>query len=189
MSRKRRRTVIVPQSVLVNICSFLDWFEDRRKIEKVFPSVIKPWYDKIYRILNSWEGDEGKFHTVQGKLHKDNGPAAEYANGAKGWYYRGLSHRPWPKPSYLFITDDGEINYSCKTYGVLHNDFGPARIIDLQAEWWINGELLMRSPVCKDLAKYFYSGTIEVPTWHLIEAEACLLKERFQRKKYYRNKS
>ena len=34
-----------------------------------------------------------KFYTLNGKLHRENGPACEYADGTKEWYINGKRHR------------------------------------------------------------------------------------------------
>ena len=63
---------------------------------KVYPSGIKEWY-------------------LNGKLHREDGPAIEYSDGGKEWYLNGKRHR-----------EDGpaiEWYYGDK-------------------EWWINGKEL-----------------------------------------------
>ena len=48
---------------------------------------------------------------LNGKLHRKDGPAIEYANGYKEWWFNGLRHR----------------------------EDGPAReYIDGDKEWWLN---------------------------------------------------
>ena len=38
-------------------------------------------------------GNGNKFWYVNGELHREDGPAAEYANGNKFWYVNGKLHR------------------------------------------------------------------------------------------------
>ena len=50
---------------------------------------------------------------LNGKLHRDDGPAVEYSNGTKTWYI----------------------------HGVLHREDGPAREFRTgRKEWWLNGD-------------------------------------------------
>ena len=54
-----------------------------------------------------------KYWRLNGKLHREDGPAIEYANGNKWWYLNGKYHR----------------------------EDGPAiEWADGDKEWWLNGE-------------------------------------------------
>ena len=37
--------------------------------------------------------EDKRWHDSDGKLHRDDGPAIEYASGRKVWYQHGLRHR------------------------------------------------------------------------------------------------
>jgi hypothetical protein len=37
--------------------------------------------------------DGSKFWYLKGKLHREDGPAIEYASGSKEWYLKGKLHR------------------------------------------------------------------------------------------------
>jgi len=50
---------------------------------------------------------------LNGKLHREDGPAIEYADGSKFWYLHGELHR-----------EDGPAYYECP---------------DGYREWWLNG--------------------------------------------------
>ena len=57
--------------------------------------------------------DGNKRWYKNGELHRDDGPAIEWANGSKGWYKNGL----------------------------LHRDDGPAiEGADGTKEWWVDGK-------------------------------------------------
>ena len=61
----------------------------------------------------NWIDDEG--YPIWKKLHRDDGPAAEYSNGNKYWYVMGKPHR----------TD------------------GPAiEVVDGPDQWWVDGKRL-----------------------------------------------
>ena len=63
-----------------------------------------------YRIEVDKDGTR-RYHNGANQLHRENGPAVEYADGDKYWYQNGQLHR----------TD------------------GPAIEWDDNDEWWING--------------------------------------------------
>ena len=64
---------------------------------QVKPNGDKYWYlnDKIHREDGpavEW-ADGTKFWYLNGKLHREDGPALEYADGTKYWYLNGEFHR------------------------------------------------------------------------------------------------
>ena len=59
--------------------------------------------------------DGDKYWYINDKLHREDGPAVEWANGYKSWYLNGKLHRE----------DGPAIEYA-----------------DGNKEWWINGEFL-----------------------------------------------
>jgi len=79
-----------------------------------------------------------KYWYVNGKRHREDGPACEWANGSKYWYINGKLHR-----------EDGpacECANGDKCWyinGKLHREDGPARECANGDKWWyINGEEL-----------------------------------------------
>ena len=87
---------------------------------------------------------------LNGKLHREDGPACEYANGTKCWYKNGLLHR-----------EDGpaiECSSGSKFWflnGKRHRENGPAiEYSDGKKYWFIEGkrltetEFLARSKPC-----------------------------------------
>ena len=77
-----------------------------------------------------------KYWCVNGKLHREDGPAIEYADGTKFWYINNKLHRE----------DGPAIEYSNGTKywcvnGKLHREDGPA-VEHFRGfkEWWINGK-------------------------------------------------
>jgi hypothetical protein len=77
-----------------------------------------------------------KFWYLNGKLHREDGPATEWASGNKAWYLNGKLHR-----------EDGPAIEDANGYkawflnGNLHREDGPAiEWVDGDKEWWLNGK-------------------------------------------------
>jgi len=64
---------------------------------KVYDGGTKYWYlgDKIHREDGpaSEYANGDKFWYLNGKRHREDGPAVEFANGDKRWYMNGKRHR------------------------------------------------------------------------------------------------
>jgi len=77
-----------------------------------------------------------KIWKLNGKYHREDGPAIEYANGSKVWYLNGKMHR-----------EDGPA-YECvngyKAWylnGVWHREDGPAvEHANGNKSWWLHGK-------------------------------------------------
>ena len=76
--------------------------------------------------------------TLNGKLHREDGPAIEYANGDKFWYINGQRHREdGPAIEYAEGNKRWYINNQ------LHREDGPAvEYADGDKYWYINDDLL-----------------------------------------------
>ena len=96
---------------------------------KVFDNGNKHWYvnGKFHRddgpAIECADGDKQHWY-VNGRHHRDDGPAAEYANGDKLWYINGKLHR-----------DDGPAIERANGY----------------KEWYINGVKLTKDEFDKRL--------------------------------------
>jgi len=95
--------------------------------------------------LDEWESLEGRFegnrktyYIKRGKIHREDGPAIEYADGrgiTKEWYIRGLRHRE-DGPAFEYANGD-KVWYQ---YNNIHRKDGPAfERGDGYKEWWENG--------------------------------------------------
>ena len=74
---------------------------------------------------------------VNGKLHREDGPAVEWFNGDKDWYLNGKLHRE-DGPAIESVTS----NKLWYLNGKLHREDGPAIECDNgDRAWWLNGEL------------------------------------------------
>ena len=80
------------------------WCKDRNKIKTFDKQVfcideykVKRWYlnGKLHRGNGSAieYADGGKYWYLHGKYHREDGPACEYADGDKEWYLHGKLHR------------------------------------------------------------------------------------------------
>ena len=90
------------------------WCLDRNKIKTFDKQVF--WVDEC--------GD--KYWFLNGLLHRENGPACEYADGDKSWWLNGKRHR----------------------------EYGPAiEAICGYKEWWLNGNYYDKPDYWKELKK------------------------------------
>jgi hypothetical protein len=76
-----------------------------------------------------------KYWYLNGKLHREDGPAVEYADGTKHWYLNGNLHREdgpaaeWADGTKLW-----------HQHGKLHREDGPAiEYVDGTKHWFLNG--------------------------------------------------
>jgi hypothetical protein len=72
-------------------------------------------------IKNGWEtqSDGTKCHYVNGKLHREDGPAIEYADGSVSYYFNGNPHR-MDGPAKIHNSGHG-----VETYWVIHGELVP----------------------------------------------------------------
>ena len=80
--------------------------------------------------------DGTKEWLLNGKIHREDGPAIEDANGSKHWYLNGKRHRE----------DDPAIEYASGTKewrlnGKIHREDGPAvEYVNGDKYWYLNDE-------------------------------------------------
>jgi hypothetical protein len=68
-------------------------------------------------------------------LHREDGPALEFNDGTKIWFFNGKKHRI-DGPAYETLKGFKE----WWTHGEIHREDGPARIgSDVGFEWWLKG--------------------------------------------------
>ena len=90
-----------------------------------------------YRVEVAKDGTR-RYYNNAGELHRDAGPAVEYANGRKEWWQNGQLHRT-DGPA-IINRRRGKYWYQ---YNRLHRIDGPAIVWDDGDEWWyINGVIL-----------------------------------------------
>ena len=120
---------------------------------------------KTYIVKVDNNGD--KYWYLNGKRHREDGPAIEYTNGDKEWWINDKRHR-----------EDGpaiESNGSKFWYlnDKLHRKDGPAiEYTDGHKEWWINNKLVTEQDVLDS------SQTIEIEgvKYSLAQIKAALKK-------------
>ena len=90
-------------------------------------------------------GDRIEWRNANGQLHREDGPAVEYANGDKYWYINGKFHRE-DGPAIEWANDQKEwyINGKC------HREDGPAiECASGDKLWYINNNHLSESRYAK----------------------------------------
>jgi len=93
------------------------------------------WSMRLYDGMSvRYNGD--RFWNVNGMLHREDGPAVEWADGTREWYVNGLRHREdGPAVKWANGIREWYVN------GRLHREGGPAiEYPDGTREWCINGE-------------------------------------------------
>ena len=76
------------------------------------------------------------YFNKDGKYHREDGPAIEYANGYKAWFLNGKRHRE-DGPAVEYASG----NKSWYLNDKVHRTDGPAiERADGSKEWWLNGE-------------------------------------------------
>jgi len=99
-------------------------------------------FDMIeYKVKVHENGD--KCWYLDGKLHREDGPAVELANGDKAWYLNGKKHREdGPAIEYA---DGSKIWY---IDGKRHREYGPAaEYTNGTKYWYLNGKLVTEDKV------------------------------------------
>jgi len=78
-----------------------------------------------------------------GKLHREDGPAVEYADGGKSWWLNGEYHRiDGPAVEWGDGTEEWYLN------GKLHRIDGPAiEFINGNKKWYLNGKEVKKEDV------------------------------------------
>ena len=82
------------------------------------------------------DNDGGKSWYLNGKLHREDGPAVEWSNGDKLWYLNGEQHRE-DGPAVEYAAGDKFWFLNNK----LHREDGPAIEFSSGAKfWYLNGQ-------------------------------------------------
>ena len=82
--------------------------------------------------------DGTKFWYLNGKRHREDGPAVEYAHGPKHWYLNGKYHR---EDGPAIENEDGTKFWYLDDK--IHREDGPAiEYADGRKYWYLNGKLL-----------------------------------------------
>ena len=82
--------------------------------------------------------EDGTFWRINGKYHREDGPAIEWANGSKLWYQNGKLHRIGAP---AVVNSIGSKHWWRE--GVRHREDGPAcEFANGLVEWCLNGKYL-----------------------------------------------
>ena len=100
--------------------------------------------------------DGSNYWYLNGKLHREDGPAVEYPSGFKAWYLDGNRHREdGPAIEY----SDGD-NYWYLN-GKLHREDGPAvEWVEGRKVWYLNGKRLTEAEHKATTSKQTCEGKI-----------------------------
>jgi hypothetical protein len=102
--------------------------------------IHQPTNEEIKMSSITYEVTVSEYYTVwklDGKFHREDGPAIEWANGSKSWYINGKYHR-----------EDGPAIEASDGYkawcldGIYHRNDGPAIEAYGSEYWYLNGEEL-----------------------------------------------
>ena len=75
-------------------------------------------------------------YCLNGRFHREDGPALDYKDGRKCWYIEGKRHR---KGGPAIVRADGAKIWFLK--GIVHREDGPACIWpDGSGEYWLHGK-------------------------------------------------
>ena len=101
----------------------------------------KEYQVRVYKDKTEWY--------LNGELHREDGPAVEWANGSKQWYLNGNRHREnGPAVEWFNGFKSWWLN------GNRHRVDGPAvEWTDGIREWWLNGKEYSESDWKKEVAK------------------------------------
>lgn len=124
-----------------------------------------------------------KIYTVDGKLHRLDGPAQIdfYRDGGvhmEQWYYMGKRHRI-NGPSFIAYFRNGVVNYEIwEQNGIKHRDDGPADIIRYnngrtKIETWVNNGIISNL-FRPSIIKYKTNGDILEELWIWNETDITL---------------
>ena len=98
------------------------------------------------------------WRNADGKIHRADGPAREYANGAKFWYSNGIIQRI---DGPAIVHADGR-NQEWKWNGKLHRLNGPA-VVGMYTWWYVDGNEVDRDAF-EDVAAQYCQDNPECPS-------------------------
>ena len=112
-----------------------------------------------------YKDEDGEFWYLNGKWHREDGPAIIYEDGQLEWWVNGKPHR---EDGPAIIRADGYQLWYLN--GILHREDGPAIVWpNGTQEWRLNGK-----PITKEVNKWFndynltYETVDEEEKWCLI---------------------
>lgn len=133
----------IPLDTLKHIISFLDWTCNFRTFNHTM-RILKLTDNEIAQILEYWKKHtrfEITTHTyvkrylVNGKIHREDGPASEWLNTYEWWLADQLHRIGGPA-----VHDAWGYN-EWWVYGKKHRLDGPAVELNKYKEWWARGKL------------------------------------------------
>jgi hypothetical protein len=105
--------------------------------QEIQKEISKYAYKKLGDGREFSQGPSGKYWYLNGKYHREDGPAIELANGHKVWWLNGKLHRE-DGPAIERANGDKEWHLN----GKLHREDGPAvELASGHKAWFLNGDL------------------------------------------------
>lgn len=92
---------------------------------------LRIYSNQFYSVMSK----DGTTYYLNGKFHREDGPAIDLNNGNKEWFIDGMRHR---EDGPAVLQKEFEEWWH---FGVIHRDDGPARIDHGRKEWFIDGHL------------------------------------------------
>jgi hypothetical protein len=111
---------------------------------------------KTYEVRIYPNGD--KYWYLNGKYHREDGPAIEWSNGDKSWYLMGKLHR---EDGPAFEGSNGHKEWYLM--GKLHREDGPAfEGSNGHKEWWLMGKQLTEKEFNRRTKKPCNNKVVEI---------------------------
>jgi len=141
------QTLVDLEACSDQVTLFREFLGDREGVEPT-PEVIREaalygldiWWAQHMGLLTIPDGkttykDGSQSWHLEGKLHREDGPAIEWTNGTRSWRINGLRHREGgPAIEYADGSREWWLN------GKHHREDGPAfEGADGHREWWTHG--------------------------------------------------
>jgi hypothetical protein len=79
-------------------------------MNKMLKSIVrKVWPKAFYRKPRTWIYGSDRVWTKQDRFHRRHGPAVEYSNGIKSWYYEGVHYLYEDSFGFMKITEGDRV--------------------------------------------------------------------------------
>ena len=139
-----------------HIILYLDITQFRSLVVNTFVGTKRRWFLLNWQKNSNIKVINEKLWYINGKKHREDGPAVEYTNGDKEWWINDQCHREdgpaieycykaWYTNGQLHRIDGPAVEYTngdkeWYLYGILHRLDGPAIENSDGTKWWINGK-------------------------------------------------
>ena len=134
-------------------------FDDEDEMNEDYNTKWKKFLNEEEKPQVKVEDDGTKKWYLNGKLHRLDGPAVEWADGTKVWYLNGKLHRK-DDPAVEWVNGDKFWYLN----GELHREDGPAiEYANGKKEWYLNGEVFTEEEFNAKLKKFMNNEGMDFP--------------------------